>query len=166
MVVMGKVVAAHGILGWVKVQTFTEYLDSLNDYDHWWLGNERQPWREVELAECTVHGKILVARLAGCMDRNAAERLKGLLVAVPRSELPEAEEDEVYWSDLIGCKVVNLAGEPLGVVDTLLETGANDVLVVKRDTGEILIPYIGQVVKQADVANKTITVDWQADYLA
>lgn len=166
MVVMGKVVAAHGILGWVKVQTFTEYLDSLDDYDHWWLGNERQPWREVELAECTVHGKILVARLAGCTDRNAAERLKGLLVAVPRSELPEAEADEVYWSDLIGCKVVNLAGEELGRVDTLLETGANDVLVVKRGSGEMLIPYIKQVVQQADVASKTITVDWQADYLA
>ncbi len=166
MVVMGKVVAAHGILGWVKVQTFTEYLDSLDAYDHWWLGNERQPWREVELAECTVHGKILVARLTGCTDRNSAEKLKGLLVAVPRGDLPEAEGDEVYWSDLIGCKVQNLAEEVLGTVETLLETGANDVLVVKREAGELLIPYIKQVVHQVDVPNKTITVDWQADYLA
>jgi 16S rRNA processing protein RimM len=166
MVIMGKVVAAHGILGWVKVQTFTEYLDSLDEYSHWWLGNERQPWCEKELADCAVHGKILVARLAGCNDRNAAEKLKGLLVAIPRSELPAADEGEIYWSDLIGCKVVNQAGDVLGVVDTLLETGANDVLVVRHAGGELLIPYIAQVVAQVDVANKTIQVDWQADYLA
>lgn len=164
MVVMGKIVAAQGIRGWVKVQTFTEYLDSLLDYDTWHVGNEGN-WRPLEVQEADVHGKVLVAKLEGIADRTAAEKYKGQLVAVPRSELPEEEEGEYYWSDLIGLKVQNLAGDELGTVDTLLETGANDVLVVKGGNGELLIPFIESVIKQVSLKDKTIRVDWLADYL-
>ena len=164
MVIMGKVVAAQGIQGWVKVQTFTEYLDSLLDYDTWYVGNE-QEWRPLQVLEADVHGKVLVAKLEGIADRTAAEKYKGQLVAVPRAELPEQEEGEYYWSDLIGLKVENLAGESFGAVESLLETGANDVLVVKGERGELLIPFIGSVIRQVDLKNKTIRVDWQADYL-
>lgn len=165
MVIMGRVASAHGIRGWVKIQPFTEYVDSLLDYETWWLGNEQGPWREVEVQQCDVHGKVLVAQLQDCPDRNAAERLKGQLVAVPRSELPEQDEDEYYWSDLIGMSVVSEAGERLGAVANLIETGANDVLSVKGDSGDILIPFVEAVIKQVDLANKTILVDWSADYL-
>ena len=164
MVIMGKVVAAQGIQGWVKVQVFTEYLDSLLDYDTWYVGNE-QDWRPLEVLEANVHGKVLVARLEGIADRTAAERCKGQLIAVPRAELPEQEEGEYYWSDLIGLSVENLAGDTLGIVDTLLETGANDVLVVKAEGGETLIPFIASVIRQVSLKDKTISVDWQADYL-
>lgn len=164
MVVMGKIVAAQGILGWVKVQTYTEYLDSLLDYGTWYIGNE-QAWRPAEVLEANVHGKVLVAKLDGITDRTAAERCKGLLVAVPRESLPEQEEGEYYWSDLIGLSVENLAGEMLGAVDSLLETGANDVLVVKGERGEMLIPFIDSVIRRVSLPEKTIYVDWQADYL-
>lgn len=165
MVIMGRVASAHGIRGWVKVQPFTEYLDSLLDYDIWWLGQEQGPWRKVKVEQCEVHSKTLAALLADCPDRNAAERLKGQLIAVPRSELPEHDEDEYYWADLIGMSVVNEAGERLGSVDKLLETGANDVLVVRGDKGEILIPFVDAVVKQVDETSRTIRVDWSTDYL-
>ncbi len=164
MVVMGKIVAAQGILGWVKVQTYTEYLDSLLDYDTWYVGNE-QAWRPVEVLEANVHGKVLVAKLEGIADRTAAERIRGQLIAVPRDELPEQEEGEYYWSDLIGLSVENLAGEKFGTLDSLLETGANDVLVVKGERGETLIPFIASVVQQVDLKKKTIRVDWLTDYL-
>ncbi len=75
MVVMGKIVAAQGIQGWVKVQTFTEYLDSLLDYDTWYVGNE-QAWRPLEVLEANVHGKVLVAKLEGIADRTAAEKVQ------------------------------------------------------------------------------------------
>jgi 16S rRNA processing protein RimM len=118
MVVMGKVVGAQGILGWVKVQTFTEYLDSLLDYDTWYVGNE-QAWRPLEVLEANVHGgKVVIAKLQGITDRTAAEKCKGLLIAVPRSELPEQEEGEYYWSDLIGLSVENLEGVQFGTVDS------------------------------------------------
>jgi 16S rRNA processing protein RimM len=165
MVVMGRVVGAQGIQGWVKVQTFTEYLDSLLDYNTWFVGNE-QEWRPLEVLEANVHGgKVLIAKLQGIADRTAAEKCKGLLIAVPREELPEQPEGEYYWSDLIGLAVENLAGEPFGIVDSLLETGANDVLVVKGESGEKLIPFIDSVIKQVSLNDKIIRVDWQADYL-
>jgi len=166
MVVMGKIVAAQGILGWVKIQTYTEYLDGLLDYDKWYLGNDKLPWREVEVLEANVHGKVLVARLPDINDRTAAEKCKGLLVAVPRESLPEQEEGEYYWSDLVGLRVVNLADETLGTVDSLLETGANDVLSVRDEQGkEMLIPFIASVIQHVSLKEKTIRVDWQADYL-
>ena len=165
MVVMGKVVGAQGIQGWVKVQTFTEYLDGLLDYSTWYVGNE-QEWRPLEVLEANVHGgKVLIAKLQGIVDRTAAEKCKGLLIAVPRDSLPEQPEGEYYWSDLVGLSVENLAGEKFGIVDSLLETGANDVLVVKGESGEKLIPFIDSVIKHVSLKDKTIRVDWLADYL-
>ncbi|MBI3479814.1 MAG: ribosome maturation factor RimM [Nitrosomonadales bacterium] len=165
MVIMGRIASAQGIKGWVKIQPYTEYLDSLLDYQTWWIGHEHGPWREVKVQQCEVHNKTLAAHLPDCPDRNAAERLKGLLIAVPRSSLPQHTADEYYWSDLIGLAVVNEAGERLGTVENLLETGANQVLSVKGDSGEILIPFVASAIKRVDLLGKTIRVDWDVDYL-
>ena len=164
MVIMGRIAAAHGIRGLVKIQPFTEYIDSLLDYKSWWIGHEQGPWREVKVEQCEAHSKTLVAQLPDCPDRTAAEKLKGLLIAVPRSSLPEQGQDEYYWSDLIGLTVVNEAGITLGTVASLLETGANEVLSVQGDSGEILIPFVASAIKQVDLKNKTIHVDWALDY--
>jgi 16S rRNA processing protein RimM len=170
MVIMGRIAAAQGIKGWVKIQPYTEYLDSLADYRTWWIGHEHGPWREVEVRQCEVHNKTLAAQLPDCPDRNAAEKLKGLLIAVPRSSLPKQADDEYYWSDLIGLEVVNEAGVKLGTVANLLDTGANQVLSVKpvssktETGGEILIPFVATAIRQVDVKNKTIRVDWALDY--
>jgi len=164
MVIMGRVAAAHGIRGWVKVQPYTEYIDSLLDYRTWWIGHEHGPWREVKVSQCEVHGKTLVAQLPECPDRNAAEKLRGLLISVPRSSLPEQDEGEYYWSDLIGLAVRNEAGTQLGTVKNLLETGANQVLSVAGDSGEILIPFVATAIRQVDLKNGVIHVDWSADY--
>lgn len=165
MVIMGRIASAHGIRGLVKIQPFTEYLDSLLDYRTWWIGHEHGPWREVRVGQCEAHGRTLVAQLPDCPDRTAAEKLKGLLIAVPRSSLPEQEEGEYYWSDLIGLAVVNEAGERFGMVANLLETGANEVLVVRGDSGEILIPFVASAIRRVDLQNETIFVDWSAEYL-
>jgi 16S rRNA processing protein RimM len=170
MVIMGRIAAAHGIRGWVKIQPYTEYLDSLLDYNSWWVGQEGGPWHEVEVKQCEVHNKTLAAQLPDCQDRTAAEKLKGLLIAVPRNRLPLQSSDEYYWSDLIGLAVVNEAGVALGTVANLLETGANQVLSVTPvsgkagSSGDILIPFVASAIKQVDVKNKTILVDWSADY--
>lgn len=170
MVIMGRVAAAHGLRGWVKIQPYTEYLDSLLDYRSWWIGQEHGPWREVEVQQCEVHNKTLAAQLPDCPDRTAAEKLKGLLIAVPRSSLPQQTGDEYYWSDLIGLAVVNEAGVQLGTVANLLETGANQVLSVTPvssmtgNSGEILIPFVATAIKQVDMKNRIIRVDWALDY--
>lgn len=164
MVIMGRIVAAQGLLGWVKVQAFSEHLDALIDYNTWQVGNDNHPWREVKVLECKTHTKVLVAKLEGISDRTTAENCKGLLIAVPRSSLPKQGADEYYWSDLIGMSVINLEGEQLGVVDNMLDMGANDIICVRGDKGEILIPFLAHVVQDVSLDEKLIRVDWQADY--
>jgi 16S rRNA processing protein RimM len=102
-------------------------------------------------------------KLEGCDDRDAAARLRGREVAVPRSELPANAEGEYYWSELIGLNVVSRDGAALGRVTGLLETGANPVLVVGGDR-ERLIPFVEAVVVKVDVAGGRLTVDWGTDF--
>jgi len=160
---MGRVVAPYAVKGWIKLQTYTEYLDSLLDYAVWRLGRDGN-WRDYRLLDGKVHGQTLLASLEGVSDRTDAEALMGLDVAVLRQEMPEAEEDECYWDDLVGLDVVNLAGEALGRVAGLLETGANDVLQVRDGDRERLIPFVEAVVKEVDLEAGRLVVDWGLDY--
>jgi len=162
LTVMGHVGVPFGVRGWVKVQTYTETSDSLLDYPVWWLGRNGQ-WRECEVLACNEHPKALVAHLAGCDDREAALALRGSEVAVPRESLPQTADNEYYWADLIGLKVVNAEQHELGRVTGLLETGANDVLVVQGER-ERLIPFVAQVVLEVDMVAGTVQVDWDLDY--
>lgn len=168
MVVMGRVVGPYGVSGWIKVSPYTEYVDGLLDYPAWWLGRGNGDWRRFKVVESEVHGSTLLALLEQCADRTLAARLKGLQVAVPRSQLPvlpESGEEGYYWSDLIGLAVVNLQAEELGKVTGLLETGANDVLQVQSPEGiERLIPFINQVIINVDSEAGRVTVDWGRDY--
>lgn len=168
MVIMGRVVAPYGILGWLKIQPDTETLDSLFDYPDWWLGRGSQ-WQQYEVETAKIHGNTLLVKLQGVSDRDAANAFKGKQVSVPREQLPEPEENEYYWSDLIGLEVTNKQQQVLGVVTELFETGANDVLVVKeklegKDQRERLIPFIADVVLEVDTAGKTMLVDWDAEF--
>jgi 16S rRNA processing protein RimM len=162
MIVMGHVSAPFGVRGWVKVRTYTETPDSLLDFPVWWLG-KGQDWREYRVLEANVHGSDVVARLEGSDDRNFAETLQGHEVAVPREQLPETGSDEFYWSDLIGLRVENAQGVVLGVVDSLMETGANDVLVVKGER-QRLIPFVRSVVLSVNLGDRLISVDWDAEF--
>ena len=146
VVVMARVAGAFGIKGWLKLHTFTESPDSLDAYASWLLKSDKG-WQEFELEDFAVNVKGVVAKLKGCDDRSAAEKLIKCDIGIPRDALEDAGEGEVFWFDLIGCDVVNVAGEKLGKIETLLETGANDVLVVKMGTEEILIPYLVHILR-------------------
>jgi 16S rRNA processing protein RimM len=161
-VVMGRIAAPFGIKGWVKVQPFSEDPGTLMDFASWRVGRgEQQEHYSVEAIQD--HGKALVAKLAGIDDRDAAYALRGQEISVAKSDLPPPQENEFYWSDLIGLKVVNREGIELGTVDSLMESGANDLLVVKG-TREHLIPFVAAFVGKVDVAGGTIEVDWGEDY--
>lgn len=159
---MGHIVAPYGVRGWIKIQPQTEAVDGLLSYPRWWLARD-QGWQEYKVVEGRAHGATLVARLEGCDDRDQAMALRGLQVAVPRSELPPPEEGEFYWCDLIGLKVENTRGEKLGQVEEVFATGANDVLVVRGER-ERLIPFIAPVVVGVELENARILVDWEADF--
>ena len=122
-------------------------------------------WEEFELEDFAVNAKGAVAKLKGCDNRSAAENLAKRDIGVPRDALEDAGDGEIFWFDLIGCDVINTAGEKFGKIETLLETGANDVLVVKLGTEEILIPYLDEVVIKVDRQAKLVTVNWTQDFL-
>ena len=159
---MGRILGPFGVRGWVRIRTFTEHLDTLVEYPVWWVA-QGEGWRQVEVLETEVHSAQLVARLAGVDDRDQAFALRGHDVAVLREQLPEVAEGEFYWADLIGLAVVNVQGESLGKVEGLVETGANDVLVVQGDR-ERLLPYVDAVVLDVSLQQARIVVDWGLDY--
>ncbi|TCJ16315.1 ribosome maturation factor RimM [Parasulfuritortus cantonensis] len=160
---MGRIAAPYAVRGWVKVQPFTEYLDNLLDYPVWHLGKAGR-WREYKVLEAKVHSQFLLAQLDGVADRDAAEALQGQEVAVARAELPAPEADEYYWDDLVGLEVVNLAGEALGRVAEMLETGAHDIMRVTAGDTERLIPFTAPIVATVDIAAGRIVVDWGTDW--
>lgn len=163
LVTMGRVDGPWGVKGWVKVRPYTETPESLCRFGRWWLSRGGE-WKEYEVAEAAARPDSVVARLAGCDDREAAAALTGNDIAVPREALPPTAENEFYWADLIGLRVVNLQEEPLGEVAGLISTGANDVLRVSHDGKERLLPYIPQVIRQVDLAAGEMRVDWGADW--
>lgn len=161
--VMGRISGPWGVKGWVKLKSFTSQPADLLGYQPWYLDSGGN-WEATEVLEGRPHGKGLVARLTGCDGRDAAECLTGTDIGIYRHQLPPAEHNEYYWNDLVGVQVVTLAGKTLGTVDHLLETGANDVLVVSGDR-ERLIPFIqGQVIASVDLDAGVITVDWDPDF--
>jgi 16S rRNA processing protein RimM len=101
MVVMGRIRAPHGLKGWIKVQPFTQEIEGLLDYPEWWVGADGH-WQQHRISESAVHGSVVVARLEGFTDRDAAAELRGRDVAVPRDAMPENREGEFYLNDLLG----------------------------------------------------------------
>ena len=161
MIVMGRVAAPFGVKGWIKIRPFTRNVDALLEYRAWGGGREGR-WDNSRVEDGAVHGRSLIAKLHGCDDRDAAARLKGMEVALPRSALPANTDGEYYWADLIGLGVMNREGVPLGRVTGLMETGASHVLVVRGER-ERLIPFAEPVIESVDLSGGRLIVDWSAD---
>lgn len=169
LVEVGHVRSAYGIKGWVWIFANTDPLTNIFAYTPWYAC-EGGIWREVRVAEWRAQGKGLVARLEGVADRNQSEALQGLVLWAERSRLPALPDGDYYWSDLIDLRVYLEDGRLLGVVHSMMETGSNDVLVIRACPGaldgrERLVPWLpGPVVKQVDLVERRVVVDWDADF--
>jgi 16S rRNA processing protein RimM len=170
LITLGKVGAVYGIKGWLKIHSFTDEPEAILDYLPWSLklGNKVQT---VEVTDWRKHNNGLVVKVAGYDDRDRAQSLVGSEILVKETALAKLPEGEFYWRDLIGMAVVTNQGYDLGTVSEIMETGANDVLVVKanRNDGfskkERLIPYLfEQVVLSVSAKNKQICVDWDPGF--
>jgi len=168
-IAVGRVHAAYGIKGWVWVYSLTDPMSNIFAYQPWYICHRGQ-WQEVTVEDWREQGKGLVALLPDCADRNAAEALAGAEIWVAKSKLPVLSEGDYYWSDLQDLQVWTVDGQLLGQVHSLMETGANDVLVVRGCAGSVdqrerLIPWLpDHVVLTVDLTNKRLTVDWDADF--
>ena len=163
-IVIGKIVGVYGIKGWFKILSFTRPKENILEYVPW-LVKQNEEWQAMQVAEGKPQGKGLIASFEGITDRDEAIALVDSEIAIEQDQLPAAKEGEFYWADLINMQVINKQNEMLGVVTELLETGANDVLVVDSDKQRHLIPYVQDVyIKDVDVELSIIRVDWQSDY--
>jgi 16S rRNA processing protein RimM len=164
LVVLGRISGIHGLRGEVKVYAETRERDAILRYNPWYLRGAGG-WQPRRLLAGHVQGSgVVVAQLEGIEDRDQARALIGAEIAVRREQLPPAGRGEYYWADLEGLKVVNLAGQELGVVSHLFETGANDVLVVRDGTRERLIPFTKDAVLKVDLVARVLRVDWDAEF--
>ncbi len=158
-VVVGKLGATHGILGWLKLYSFTEPAANILAYKPWYL-EDATGWKLTLPEASRKHATGMTVKIAGFDNPEKARLLTNKKIAVLRSQLPQLKKGAYYWSDLEGLTVVNVDGTVLGKVIYLLETGSNDVLVVKGDK-EHAIPYLPEVVTNIDLANQVIQVDWE-----
>ncbi len=164
LVVLGRVGAPFGVKGWVHVQSFTQPPANLLQYKTWHL-NFKAGWQEMNVIDARPHGKAFAAKLKDIDSREAAISLTNLNIAVPRSALPRLPQGEYYWADLIGLTVTTEFGDILGKVDSLFETGANDVVVVKGAGGEeYLIPYVpGEYILDIALDKHIMQVHWKPE---
>lgn len=163
LVVIGRITGAHGVRGALRIYSYTEPPENIFEYGRWYL-HGGDDWSPVACLGGQRHGKGLLGWIEGVEDRDAALRYRNVEIAVPRDALPEPEHGVWYWVDLVGCRVENLEGVVLGVVTTLMETGAHDVLVVEHAGGERLVPFAyGPVVKEVDLEARRIRVEWHPD---
>ncbi len=173
LIPVGKITTVFGIKGWVKIHSDTQPKENIFKYDPWWL-KTRHGVKVYECDQFQPHGNGLIAHFKGIDDRNAAEQLVGVEIAIDQQQLKPLDSGEYYWSQLIGLRVATQFGghEPkdLGVVKRIIETGANDVLVVlgdqnSIDTRERLIPYVPeQFIVEVDLNNEQILVDWDSEF--
>lgn len=160
---IGKVVGVHGVKGNVKIRSYAESLSVFQPNEK--LIFEIPDGREIHFTvkESKPHSKTILLSLKEVESRNLAEGLIGSEIYIDREVLPELEAGTYYWFEIIGLSVFTVDGVFLGRVDSILQTGSNDVYVVKTPdkdpADEILIPALATVVRSIDLESKTMKVD-------
>ncbi|SJM90652.1 16S rRNA processing protein [Crenothrix polyspora] len=143
--------------------SFTEPTDNILNYSPWIL-KKGTDTKTVKVVTGRVQGKAIVAEIEGISDRDIAAALAGWEILVEQSQLPNVVGNEYYWFDLVGLRVENTQGSDFGVVESLMETGANDVLIVKGDRDRA-IPFLqGQTIIKIDLDAGLMIVDWDLDF--
>ena len=161
-IIVGRISGLFGVRGQVRVFDFSRRRGDILSYDPWLLRHE-DGWREVSVGEGRPHQDTVVVQLEGWHDREAARELIGTEIAIRHEQLVKLDNGEYYWHQLEGLAVINGAGDDLGVVERVMETGANDVLVV-RGKRERLIPYTPNTIVEVDLSAGKVQVDWEVDF--
>lgn len=166
-IALGRIGSAYGIRGWLRVFSSTE---DIFEYQPWFIQRSSH-WQRLELEDWKHHNQDIIIKIKYIDDRNTAKSMTNCEIIVDSANLPILEGDEYYWKDLIGCQVITTKGYNLGYVQDLIETGSNDVLVIKANLKdafgikERLIPFLDdQVIKNVNFTTKIIEVDWDPGF--
>lgn len=166
-ITIGKVSGVYGVLGWIKIISFTDKADNIFDYTPWFIYLKFM-WKLIYLDQWKCLSKRYIAKIRNISNRESAELLVHCSIIIDEKRLPYAGHDEYYCKDLIGCIVVTNKSICLGSVFRIIETTANDVLVIKLykkndvlKKKECLIPFIqNKVIKNINLNDRIIIVDW------
>ncbi len=160
-VILGKITGVQGVRGWLKVFSHTRPPDNIFQFKRWELKSDSGEILSRTIAEHKHQGKKLLVKVQGVDDRTTAEGLVGLEVCIRRSQLPDLT-NEYYWRDLIGLTVNDTHGVELGEIIDLMETGSNDVLLLKDSNGKSLaIPWLPDVIIEVDTEQSLLIADWE-----
>lgn len=164
-ITLGKIGRAHGLKGEVFVQSYTEPTTNIESYSPIYIliNNE---WRPVKLEKLRANGDKIVIQLDISKSRSRAESLTHCLLGIPKDQLPKLNNpSEFYWADLIGLKVFTSEQVALGTVIEMMETGSNDVIVIKGKDKKHLVPFIlEEYVLGIDLEQQKIIVDWDPEF--
>ena len=178
-IVLGRITGVYGLKGWVKVFSYTDPMESIVDFSPWFIRPETgdaksrksSPWTKVTLKAGKRHAKTVIAKLEHCNDCDEAQAYIGSEIAIEQSQFEALRDNnDYYWRDLIGLRVINQQSIELGIVTKLMETGANDVLVVTSEEAEAgsrerLIPWtLQRAIIAVDLEQGVIEVDWDPDF--
>jgi 16S rRNA processing protein RimM len=163
LVLVGKVVAAHGIKGAVKAVFYTESIDIFHSDRILWTKSGNGVFDMLKVSWCKPHCRGIRMGFSSVLNRNQAEAMAGLELYLEKSQLPVLEKDTYYWFELIGLRVKTVKDEFIGYIEHILPTSGTDVYVVKQAANnsekEYLIPAAAKFIQQIDLADKTMTVD-------
>ncbi|MFB6421645.1 MAG: ribosome maturation factor RimM [Candidatus Malihini olakiniferum] len=169
-IVIGKTRLTYGIQGWLKLFSSTEKKESIFNYQPWYI-KFHGSWTIFAIENWKHHNQGLIIKPKGIDDRDTANLLTNTEIVVGFSQLPDLEEGSYYWKNLFGCEVITSSAYQLGKVINMIETGSNDVMVIKANlkdafsAKERLIPFLtGQVIKHVDLSTKIIEVDWDPSF--
>ena len=164
-VIVGKFGRPQGIKGLIRVISFTEPRDNILQYPDWSIQKQGKTWQAVKRLDERLSPQYVLAQIEGYTARETVSLLTNLEIAVPKETLPDLDAGEYYWYELIGMRVIHETGVALGMVDSVFETGANDVLVVVDNEKRRLIPYLlDEVIQDINKDSREITVCWDLDF--
>ena len=164
---LGEISGFHGVAGWVKIFSDAQPRENIFSYSPWFVYRGDKVCK-MEVIHWRKQGKTLVAKLKGLDSKESAREFLGAVIAVDQEQLPGLDDGEYYWHQLVGMKVITDYGDnltELGQVDELIETGSNDVMIVRSAGKEYLIPWIqGDYVLDVDLNASTMKVHWAPEF--
>ena len=161
---LGKITGVHGIKGWLKIQSYSSPPENILNYSQWIINNQgEEDFYSIEKGR-KQNNKIVV-KLEKIDDRNTAESLINSKIQILRSDLPKLSNENYYWSDLVGLSVLDSEEEAIGKVESLIATGANDVMVINTSKDErVLVPFVmHEIIKEVNVELNYIKIDWSIE---
>jgi len=158
LVQIGEIVSTHGIQGKLRVRYHNEDKRGFLSYKRLLLKHPLGCLEPLEVTEARIHRRFIIVQVKGLSTLDQAERLVGGSLFVERTSLPELEEGEYYWTDLIGMDVTTIERELVGQIARIISTGANDVLVIATGGKELLIPATEEVIKEVDLVSGRMVI--------